>query len=234
MKIAKIAAAIGLLSLPASAFSQALQTQSFNFTPNGSVDLVFNKVDIDLADVTEIKVTIELSKIGGSLAVDNDSASTGTVTFTHTLSGALSSSDVNLLNTSFSTAYTTLNAVSSTQQEIGVTSGDPTNQFNVTAFSDYYQFNPTDVNLSSGASINQLFWGGYLGESGTYTLVFNANQLVNASGLGGLQQAFTVSQAVGSVTVEVIPEPTTGALLAVGMAALVYRSRRRNAANRNS
>lgn len=204
-----------------------MQTQYFNFTPNGEVFLVFNKTNIDLADVTEIKVTIELSKVGGSLAVDNDSASTGTVTFTHTLSGALTSSDVNLLDGSFSTAWASVNAVSQTQQNIGVTSGDPTDQFNVTSFGDYYQFTPTDVSTGSSASINSLFWSGYLGSSGTYTLNFDANQLVSATGIGGLQQAFTVSQAVGSVTVEVVPEPTTALLVgAAGVAMAVSRRRR--------
>jgi hypothetical protein len=227
MKLTKIIAAIGVLGLPIAAFSQTLQTQSFNFTPNGEVFLVFNKVNIAPADVTEIKITIELSKVGGSLAVDNDSAASGTVTFTHTLSGALTSADVNLLDTSFSTAWASLNAVSSTQQNMGVTSGDPTNQFNVTAFSDYYQFTPSDVNLTSSASINSIFYGGYLGASGTYTLNFDANQLVSATGLGGLQQAFTVSQAIGSVTVEVVPEPTTALLVGAAGTALAFSRRRR-------
>ena len=227
MKLTKLIAVVGVAGVLAagSADAQLSQTQSFDFVPNGNQVMTFNKVNLNLVDVTGIIVTIELNKTGGSLAVDNDSANSGTLTFTHTLDGALTSSN-SLIDAGFSTTWTNLDVVSSTNQAVGATSGDPTDQFNVTAFSDYFQFIPADGSNSVSTSLNSAIWGQYLGASGTYTMTFDANQLANISGFGGLQQAFTVSEASGTVTVQVVPEPSSIALLlGAGGAALMFRRR---------
>jgi len=217
----KCALAAVLTVIASAAHAQLTQVQNFSFTPNGTVNLVFNQVDLDVADITSIEVTVQMNKSGGSLSVDNDSAESGEVSFEHTLDGALSSSDVSLADSNGQTnwASTELEAVSSTVQTLGGTTGDATNEFNNTGDVDFFAFNPADTSDTSSAFINSAFFSGYTG-TGTYTLTFDANQLVSAIGLGGLQQALTVSQTDGFVEVKVVPEPSAYALI-FGIVAIV-------------
>ncbi len=218
--------ALFALAIPCASFAQLVQTQEFNFTPNGNQTMTFNKVNLPIGAVTAIIVTVVLNKTGGYLAVDNDSASEGSVSFTHQLKGVLTSSNP-LIDSNFMTTWTSLEATSSTAQSLGVTSGDPTDQFNVTAYSDYYKFHPGTVTDTAGANLNSGVFAFYLGSSGTYTMSMAVDQLASASGLGGLQQSFTVSQATGSVTVEVVPEPSTTQMLAgLGIVLVLFSNRR--------
>lgn len=214
-----MATILGAILMSSSAFAQVTisQTQSFNFTPNGSQSLTFNKINgnvSDFNDILDITISIVFTKTGGSLSVDNDSAESGEVTFTHTLAGALNQgSGPALIDSGFSTGWAAVNAISSTTQFLEATTGDPTDEFNNTGLGDFYRFDPDPVTVASSSSIASAVWGQYFEATGpgTFSWNFSANQLTDATGLGGLQQALTVSQAQGTVTVEysLIPEPGT-------------------------
>jgi len=210
-----------------------VQTETFAFVPNGSQVLTFDQFDSNsgLFTLQSVTISITLNKTGGSLQVDNDSATAGTINLTHQIQASLASSlgATSLLNTTFQTigatsALTATNTV--TGQPIGVTSGDPTNEFNNTASSDFFALNPSDASASDSGTVNDLFESSYVG-TGTFTNTITASQLVNVSGLGGLQQAFTVSGVSGSVTItySYIPEPSTALLGALGVLGLLRRRR---------
>ncbi len=212
-----------------------VQTQNFAFVPNGSQVLTFNKFDTigGTRTLLSVTITVTLNKTGGSFEVDNDSASGGTISLTHTVQGALTSSlgSSSLLDTSFAGIGSsgTLNAVSSlNNQAVSATTGDATNTFNSTGLGDNIVFNPADQTASSSGTVNSLFTSMYAG-SGTFTNTLAADQLVSATGLGGLQQSFTVSNVSGDVTItyNYVPEPASTMLGGLGVIVLLTRHRRR-------
>jgi hypothetical protein len=202
------------------------QTETFNFSPNGSEALVFNMIDgtvSDFSDIVSIDVTITLNKIGGSYSVDNDSISSGSVTLEHELDGALvQGSGPSFIRVGdFSTAWATtdLSVLSTTNTTLQGTTGDATDAFNNTGDVDFFQFNPADDSTVASASINSAVWSGYFSAGGpdTFTWNIDVSQLVDVQGLGGVNQSFVVSQATGSVQVNytLIPEPGTLALAGI-------------------
>ncbi|QJE94270.1 PEP-CTERM sorting domain-containing protein [Luteolibacter luteus] len=214
------------------------QTENFGFLPNGSQQVTFDKFDDQGGTrvLQSVEVTLEFTKTGGSLAVDNDSASAGTIGLQHTINGSLTvvSGGISLLDLAFNPIGATLNATSSLDGlGIGATSGDPTTEFNNTGQSDYYIFAPSNLTVSASGTINSLFNGGYVAAGGnnTFVLNFGALQTTGATGMGGLQQAYVVSDVQGFVTVkynyDVVPEPSAAMLGLIGTIGLVVRRRSR-------
>ena len=225
------------LSTALAGFSSAatiVQTQTFDFVPNGSAPLLFNKFNTALGTLTGVTVSVLMNKNGGRFEVDNDSLTGGTLTLTHTVTGSLSSS-VSLVKTGGAssvgqsgsvTAVSTLASVT-----IGATTGDPDDAFNAQPGSaDYVRFDPTSTSASDSGNIDLGFISQYaFAGVQTFGMSFGALQTVQATGVSGLQQSFTVSDVVGNVVVtynyDAVPEPTSALLGGLGALALLRRRR---------
>ncbi len=212
-----------------------IQVQNFSFVPNGSQTQTFDKFDTSLGTLESITVSVVLNKTGGRFEVDNDSEESGTVDITHSVVGSISASPgTALLRGDFTQIGSngTLNASNNLNgQAVAATTGDDINSFNATGAGDYIIFQPGNSSGSDSGEIGSLFFGGYEG-TGTFTTTVNANQISSATGLGGLQQAFTVSNVSGTVTVTynytaAVPEASSSLLGAIGTLLLVRRRRDR-------
>jgi hypothetical protein len=198
--------------------------ETFSFVPNDSAVLTFNKVNKPVGDIQSIIVSIIYDKTGGSYAVDNESDNSGTTTFSHTVDGTLSSSDVSLADTNGLTTWANAaDAVSSTTGFIDAhdnsESSDTTGNFDTEIpDKDYFTFSPGDTSASSSATINSAFYGGYVG-SGTYDITFQANQLFDVALAGGFSFQGGPSSVNGLVRVEyiIIPEVGTLAMMAIAL-----------------
>ncbi len=221
-----------------SSAATIVQTEIFSFVPNDSRALTFERFDTTLGTLTSVTVSVDLTKTGGRFEVDNDSETSGTINLTHAIIGSLSSGDVSLRKSGGGVVSVgqsgSITATSSLlNQSVSATSGDATNAFNATGVSDYVLFEPTNVNVSDSGTIRAADQSDYeaVGLS-TYDIAFGALQSVNATGLSGLQQAFTVASVSGSVTVTYnytavtpVPEPTSALLGGLGVL-LFFRRRR--------
>jgi hypothetical protein len=210
-----------------------VQTQNYSYVPNNSQTLTFNKFDTNLGTLLSVTVSVVLNKTGGQFEIDNDSATAGTVDLTHSVVGQLSSPDVSLRKTGAGVVFVGQSgSVTATNSLIGnsvsATTGDNITQFNATNDTDYVKFVPGDSTKSDSGQIRAADQADYesLGAS-TFDVNFGATQTVNATGLGGLQQAFTVSNVSGNVTVtyNYIPEPASALLGGLGLLTLLRRRR---------
>lgn len=219
-----------------SSAATIVQTETFSFVPNDSRALTFDRFDTTLGTLTSVTVSVDITKSGGRFEVDNDSETSGTINLTHAVIGSLSSSDVSLRKTGGGvvsvgqsgsiTATSTLSG-----QSVSATTGDSNSTFNATGNTDYVLFEPTDVNVGDSGTIRSADLSDYeaVGIS-SYDITFNPLQTVSATGLSGLQQAFTVASVSGSVTVTynyiaAVPEP--GSALLGGIGVLLFFRRRR-------
>ncbi len=215
-----------------SSAATIVQTQNYAFVPTGSVPLTFNKFDTTLGTLTSVTVRVDMTKQRGQLEVDNDSASSGTISLTHQVIGALSSS-VSLVKTGGgssvgqSGSFTASNTFSAT---VGVSSGDNILTFDATLLSDYVKFQPgtstaSDAGVIDPSFISQYAFAGFQ----TFNITMGATQAVNATGLSALQQAFTNSDIDGKVAVtynySAVPEPASALLGGIGCLALLRRRR---------
>ena len=226
-----------VLSTALTGFSTAAtitQTQNYAFVPTGNVPLAFNKFDTTLGTLTSVTVSVDMTKQRGQLEVDNDSASSGTISLTHQVIGDLTSS-VSLVKTGGSssvgqsgsfTAANTLSAV------VGVSSGDNVLTFDATLLPDYLKFQPGTATAGDSGNIDPAFINQYaFAGFQTFNIIMGATQTVSATGLSALQQAFTNSDIEGKVSVvynytpAVIPEPASALLGGLGCLALLRRRR---------
>lgn len=225
------------LSADLTGFSTAAtitQTQSYFFVPTGSVPLAFNKFDTTLGTLTGVTVSANLLKSRGQLEVDNDSASSGTISLTHQVIGNLTSS-VSLVKTGGGSSVGqsgSLTALNTFSANVGVSSGDNVLTFNATLLADYVNFQPGSSTVSDSGNIDLAFINQY-GFAGfqTFNITMGATQAVSATGLSALQQAFTNSIIEGDVRVvynytpAVVPEPASALLGGMGCLALLRRRR---------
>lgn len=220
-----------------SSAATIVQTENFSFVPNGNRTLNFDKFDTTFGTLTSVTVSVDMTKSGGRFEIDNDSDTAGTIDLTHSVIGLLSSTDVSLRKAGGGIVFVgqsgSITAVNSlTGQAVGASSGDSTTSFNATGNADYVLFQPANTSASDSGNIRSADITDYtsVGAS-TFNIKFDATQTVSATGLSGLQQAFTVSGVSGNVTVTynyiaAIPEPTSSLLGALGFLTLLHRRRR--------
>lgn len=223
----KLLLIVGLSALSQVSNAQTFisQTQNFNFIPDGTVPLVFNKYNGLLADVDNIYIVVNLSKEGGSLFIDNDSASGGSGNITQTVRVDLSSGTVTLLDTSFGAIGSNVSAVSSYFATVGANDGDGAGYQFGTTDHDGTEFT-TPVSASDDGNVNSIFWNQYVG-SGTFTINVAGIQSLNTSAISGVAGTFTPASAVGSVTViYTVPEPSSAMLVGLASLGLMIRRRR--------
>jgi hypothetical protein len=226
---------VSLLALPATG-ATIIQTESFGFNPNQTVNLDFSKFDTTLGTLDSVFITVNFTKTGGKYEVDNDSMSSGTVDLTHSVSGLLQSGDVSLRKAGVGVVYVgqsgSLQAINTlSNQSVGITTGDDIEAFNSTGLGDNVVYFPGNSNATDSGFIRTADITDYESVgAGTFSLDFTGTQNVNVTGLGGLQQSFTVSSIAGDVTVtynytEAIPEPEAALLGGLGFLALLKRRR---------
>lgn len=225
-----------LLALASTGLASAasiVQTKTFSFVPSDTRTLTFHEFNTvgGTLILDSVTVLITYTKTGGSLTVDNDSGSTGTIGMTHTILAAL---DVGVFDMSkvgggsLATSGTALKAISSISGvNIGVTSGDPTDQFNATLSTDYYAYNASEVTKTVTGSLSDKaqFEGG-----STFDWIFSADQTSTITGLSGVNYALVNSSVAGNVTITYnyssIPETSAAALGGLGILTLLRRRRR--------
>lgn len=237
MKINKVILAAALLGAPAFVYA-GTQTVPFSFTPTGDVVLTFNKENIAAVDVTSIVVSVSMTTSGGSLSGDNDSASeSGVFEAEYGVTADLSHSGgaAALFTTGFASEVgANLSATDSTSGTLAVDDGDTvesggdgeTAGFDVGG-ADYFNFAIASVSDSDSGNIDAGQYSHYLG-TGTYTITVSAAQFQGITGVGGVAALSIPADLTGSVTVTVVPESGTYALLLGFVALTCVAIRRRN------
>ena len=226
---------IATLALAGYASAATLtETHTYSFVPTSFQNLTFSKFTPALGTLTGITVSVSMTKVGGSVAADNDSASGASVDFNSEVWGNLSSTAVTLKDSSGAKILGAntgdLDALDTTTVSLGATTGDLTNQFDVTNAADYYSYAGPTTTASTSDSVGSSYWSGFSG-SGTYALRMNAQSLSGISAVSGVQYAVVAPTVSGSVTVSysyiaAIPEPSTSLLGLIPATLLVVRRRR--------
>lgn len=238
MKIPLYCLGFGLCLFPTVAPAQTVQTIPFAFVPNGFADLVFDKFDTlgGTRELLSVVISMELRKLGGFTAVDNDSETGGAISITHSVTGILDAvdSEVHLLDPTLTPIGGTegLKAITTSSASVEGTTGDDTTTFNETLLSDYASFSPPETSVSATGIISPLFNSDYVaGSDSSFTLRFSGDQSANSEGVSGLQQVFTVSDVSGFVSVTynfaaAVPEPSSSLLTGCAAVGLLTRRRR--------
>jgi hypothetical protein len=203
-----------------------VQTETYAFIPAGSQTLVFDKFDTLGGTRTLISVTIQhsLTKKGGSLYVDNDSAIGGTGTISQAtfiiLSGRPMVDDFGTDLTSKS-----LTAVSFYAAAVGSDDGDGAG-FQASG-PDYDGILFADSTVSSSGEVGSAFLSSYTGTD-TFTLTATGTQGVDVSSISGVAGSFSPAGAEGFVTItyNYVPEPDVTLLGGIGVFLLLRRRHR--------
>ncbi|MBC7981378.1 MAG: choice-of-anchor E domain-containing protein [Armatimonadetes bacterium] len=224
--IATIAAICAALS--GLAHSQTFITQTLNFSgvPDFSAPLLFNKYNGNVADLLNVEVQYSLTIDGGRFIVDNDSNTAANVTVNFGAELDATSSDVNLLNSSFNPIINDVSSVNSQTFNLAANVGDGLNDYDPTG-PDGGALNGTTQTSSGGDDVNSMFFSQYVGP-GTYTITAKSSQIGSLSFNSGIETATTPVTANGTITViyTVVPEPSTAILSGLAVLGLATRRRR--------
>ncbi len=234
MKITRVVLALVVVGLTGWAQAYTLvQTKSIDeYQPNhSSSTLDFNYFDTGGGARTLTSVTIEttLETWGGSYSVDNDSVNPTSGTASMGTTASITSSDPRLAG-----ATTTLSALTTKTFNLTATTGDPTDQYNVTGQGDWDTIaGPTKASrVIQSTGVQTLTHPGDFTGSGQFTVTYASDAYNDFSG-GNVQGAFTARSAQGEVTITYtysgtelpVPEPVSLALFGIG--GLVVALRRR-------
>lgn len=222
--------ALHILTLAASlsGFCSAatiIQTQNFSFVPAGTVPLTFNQFDTSLGTLTSITITTNVTKIGGSLFVDNESATPASGNISQSVTINLTSV-VGLVDASFAPIGTGVTATSTYAASVLADDGDGPGVQTTGPDYDGTAFGPTST--SQTKNVNTLAFSGYEGV-GTYLINAGGLQGFNTSAIGGAAVAIDPATVSGDVTITytyTVPEPSAALLGGLGSLALLRRRRR--------
>ncbi len=203
-----------------------VQTQNFSFVPSGTAPLTFNQFDTALGTLTSITITTNVTKTGGSLFVDNESATPASGNISQSVTINLTSS-VGLVDASFAPIGTGVSATSSYSANVDADDGDGAGVQSTGPDYDGTSFGPTST--SQTKDVNSAAFGGYQG-TGTYVIDAGGDQGFNTSAIGGAAVAIDPASVSGDVTITytftAIPEPGSALLGGIGCLALLRRRRR--------
>lgn len=232
MKTARTLLSFTLLGAAANA-ATIVQTKNYSFTPTGNQTLTFNEFDTLGGTRTLLSVTVatSLTKSGGSLFVDNDSAVGAEGSISQTVTINLSATGASLYNGDLDgpigqgVTSTTNFFVSLTADDgdgVGYHESGP--DWGGTAFADN-----TITQTESVDNINS-----YIGSGTTFTVKVSGIQYTDAGTLGGAAATYTPAIASGYVTVTYnysepapVPEPASWLIVCGGLGAGVFVRRRR-------
>lgn len=203
-----------------------IQTQNFSFVPSGTAPLTFNQFDTALGTLTSITITTNVTKNGGSLFVDNESATPASGNISQSVTINLTSS-VGLVDASFTAIGNGVSATSSYTATVGADDGDgPGVQ---TTGPDYDGTTFGQTSTSQTKDVYSGAFGGYQG-TGTYAIDAGGVQGFNTAAIGGAAVAIDPASVLGDVTITynftAIPEPSSALLGGIGCLALLRRRRR--------
>lgn len=211
-----------------------VQTSTFSFVPNGSVTPSFAQFDTlgGLRTLESVFINVFYTKSGGQYSVDNESASTATVSLTHKVSAFVMQSGLSDLNKAGggilgAFGNTTLAAVNTLSGvSIGADDGDSPSLFDASG-SDYYRYEPGNKTASESGFMSNT--GQFVGVD-SYSLTLFATQEQIIDGLSGTSQSFSPSTMTGYTEVtynfSAIPEPSVFGLIGgLGFVTLLRRRR---------
>lgn len=202
-----------------------VQTKNFSFVPDGTAALTFNQFDTSIGTLTSITITTNVTKTGGSLFVDNESATPASGNISQSVTINLTSL-VGLVDAGFSPIGTGVAATSTYSASVGADDGDGPGVQSTGLDYDGTSFGPTSN--SQTKDVNSLAFGGYEG-TGTYVINAGGVQGFNTSAIGGAAVAIDPATASGDVTITytyTVPEPSSALLGGIGCLALLRRRRR--------
>lgn len=201
-----------------------VQTQNFSFVPAGTAPLTFNQFDTSLGTLTSITITTNVVKTGGSLFVDNESATAASGNINQSVTINLTSS-VGLVDSTFSPIGTGVTATSTYAASVGGDDGDGPSVQTTGPDYDGTSFGP--VSTSQTKDVNTAAFGGYQGV-GTYVINAGGVQGFDTSAIGGAAVAIDPATVSGDVTITytyTVPEPSSALLGGIGCLALLRRRR---------
>ncbi len=235
----KIQSILLVLCLSASCANAVVITQTRSIpvnTPGSTYNLEFEQFNTKgYRTLQSIQIVYNLYIYGGSVAVDNDSASSQTVTAIISLDGRLTSTTVGLYNTTadietggFVTPWRKVANEISKEFTLSPTTGDNIGEYNNTGLGDSAVFTgPTSGNAhleTRDDFVNSAAYAGYMG-TGTYIISALTTQTSKVE--GNAQYSVTMMQTYGDVTVTYtyVPEPATASLTGIGLLMLLRRRR---------
>lgn len=231
MKTTNILLAFLLLCGSAKA-ATIVQTQNYAFTPSGNQTLTFNRFDTmgGTRILNSVTITTSLTKSGGSLYVDNDSAVPGSGTISQSVTVSLTSLDVDLSKEPFGALGANVTSTSNYFVDVGSDDGDGSEyqaggpDWGGTTFADNTVSQTETVRDASET---------YFAGTGTYAIKVSGVQTTDTAAISGASGAFSPATALGFVTITYdytsltpVPEPGPWMMIGVGLSgALLFRRR---------
>ena len=188
-----------------SAHAQVTITQTRNYTgtPNYTRNLSFDQFNPALGHLTGIRVQVSMNTNGGFLSADNDGASAATASVRLGANGGIRSDEVNLLNASFGSIGANMSVSTGSDLSLAADNGDGPNNVDPTAPDGAVHTGGADsqsVDDNVTSAVFETPGKSYVG-TGNYTVIVDANALIDFGGLGGVEGGFGPPTVDGQVTI---------------------------------
>lgn len=218
---------LAIASTGIASASVVTQTKTFSYVPADTATLTFDKFDPSLGTLNSITVTTAVTKSGGSLYVDNDSATPASGNISQSVTIFLNSIDVDLLASTGGFIGQNVNAISTYAASVGPDDGDGAGVQPGGIDYDGTSFAPTSTSVTQ--TVRALVMSEYVGAGLTYDIDAIGSQGFDAAGFGGAAIQITPATATGGVTIiyDFTPIPEPGSALLGGLGALALLRRRR-------
>ncbi len=233
MKTAHTLLSFTLLGAAANA-ATIVQTQNYSFTPTGNQNLIFNKFDTFGGNriLNSVTITTSLTKSGGSLYVDNDSATAGSGSISQTVRIDLTAPGVNMMSTSFGAIGS--NVSSTTSYFVSLEADDGDGSQYQSGGPDWGGTTFADQTATRTEEVSSLVSDSFKGTGATFTINVAGVQSTDTQSISGASGAFSPASASGYVTVTYnytdltpVPEPASWLIVCGGLGAGVFVRRRR-------